>query len=55
MPAATSLELDVAALSGTIGAEIRNIDLHGPLDPETLSAVRQALPERVTIQGDKPF
>jgi len=43
MSTATSLQLDIAPLSGTIGAEIRNIDLHGPLDPEALGAVRQAL------------
>src|SRR5580698_10762512 len=39
----TSVQLDIAPLSGTIGAEIRNVDLHRPLDPETLGAVRQAL------------
>jgi len=43
MTTATSVQLDIAPLSGTIGAEIRNIDLHQPLDPETLGAVRQAL------------
>src|SRR6202034_1087415 len=43
MSTATSLQLDIAPLSGTIGAEIRNIDLHDPLDPEALGAVRQAL------------
>jgi taurine dioxygenase len=43
MTTATSVELDIAPLSGTIGAEIREIDLHQPLDPETLAAVRQAL------------
>ena len=43
MSTATSVELDIAPLSGTIGAEIRNIDLHHQLDPETLGAVRQAL------------
>ena len=37
------LQLDIAPLSGTIGAEIRGIDLHQPLDPDTLAAVRQAL------------
>jgi alpha-ketoglutarate-dependent taurine dioxygenase len=40
---ATTVELDVAPLSGTIGAEIRGLDLHRPLDPDTLSTVRQAL------------
>jgi len=43
MTTATSVQLDIAPLSGTIGAEIRDIDLHQPLDPETLGAVRQAL------------
>jgi taurine dioxygenase len=43
MTTATSVQLDIAPLSGTIGAEIRCIDLHHPLDPETRGAVRQAL------------
>ena len=43
MTTATSVQLDIAPLSGTIGAEIRAIDLHQPLDPGTLAAVRQAL------------
>src|ERR1700734_2233994 len=43
MTTATTVQLDVAPLSGTIGAEIRNVDLHHPLDRETLAAVRQAL------------
>ncbi len=43
MTTATSVQLDIAPLSGTIGAEIRDIDLHRRLDPETLGAVRQAL------------
>ena len=43
MTTTTSVQLDIAPLSGTIGAEIREIDLHNPLDPETLAAVRQAL------------
>jgi taurine dioxygenase len=43
MTTTTSVQLDIAPLSGTIGAEIRSIDLHQPLDPETLGAVRQAL------------
>ncbi len=37
------LQLDIAPLSGTIGAEIRGLDLHHPLDPETVATVRQAL------------
>jgi alpha-ketoglutarate-dependent taurine dioxygenase len=43
MTTATSVRLEIAPLSGTIGAEIRNLDLHAPLDPDTLAAVRQAL------------
>jgi alpha-ketoglutarate-dependent taurine dioxygenase len=43
MTTATSVQLDIAPLSGTIGAEIRALDLHQPLDPETLAAVRRAL------------
>jgi alpha-ketoglutarate-dependent taurine dioxygenase len=35
--------LDIAPLSGTIGAEIRNVDLHQPLDASTVAAIRQAL------------
>src|ERR1700728_4765774 len=43
MSTTTSVQLDIAPLSGTIGAELRNIDLHQPLEPETLREVRQAL------------
>ena len=39
----TPAQLDIAPLSGTIGAEIRNVDLHGPLADETVAAIRQAL------------
>jgi taurine dioxygenase len=38
-----TLQLDIAPLSGTIGAEIFHVDLHQPLDPETVGAIRQAL------------
>ena len=40
---AATVNLDIAPLSGTIGAEIRNVDLHQPLDPATVAAIRQAL------------
>jgi alpha-ketoglutarate-dependent taurine dioxygenase len=40
---APSLALDIAPLSGTIGAEIRGIDLHQPLSSDTVVAIRQAL------------
>src|SRR5271156_622702 len=43
MTTAPSVKLDIAPLSGTIGAEIRSLDLHTPLDPDTLAAVRRAL------------
>ncbi len=43
MTTTTPLRLDIAPLSGTIGAEIRNLDLHSTLGPETVAAVRQAL------------
>ena len=43
MTTTISLQLDIAPLSGTIGAEIRGLDLHQTLDPESLAAVRQAL------------
>ena len=39
----TGVQLDIAPLSGTIGAEISNLDLHRPLGPETIAAIRQAL------------
>jgi taurine dioxygenase len=35
--------LDVRPLSGTIGAEIRGLDLKGPLDSRTVDAIRQTL------------
>jgi alpha-ketoglutarate-dependent taurine dioxygenase len=43
MTTTTAVHLDVAPLSGTIGAEIRGLDLHHPLDSGTLAAVRRAL------------
>ena len=43
MTTTTPLQLDIAPLSGTIGAEIRGLDLHQTLDPDTVAAVRQAL------------
>ena len=38
----TVLDLDVRPLSGTIGAEIRGLDLHRALDADTVAAVRRA-------------
>src|ERR1700683_2593573 len=43
MTTTTHIQLDIAPLSGTIGAEIRGLDLHQSIDAETLTAVRQAL------------
>jgi alpha-ketoglutarate-dependent taurine dioxygenase len=37
------LQLAIAPLSGTIGAEIRGVDLHAPLADETVAAIRQTL------------
>jgi alpha-ketoglutarate-dependent taurine dioxygenase len=39
----SQLALDISPLSGTIGAEIRGVDLHQPLNPDTVTALRQAL------------
>ncbi|HEX4218798.1 MAG TPA: TauD/TfdA family dioxygenase [Acidimicrobiales bacterium] len=39
----TAVQLDIAPLSGTIGAEIRNVDLHQELSPEVVAGIRQAL------------
>jgi hypothetical protein len=44
MTTVTDVQIDIAPLSGTIGAEIRNIDRHHELHFETRGAVRQALP-----------
>ncbi|HEY1832454.1 MAG TPA: TauD/TfdA family dioxygenase [Acidimicrobiales bacterium] len=37
------LQLAIAPLSGTIGAEIRDVDLHADLSEETVAAIRRAL------------
>jgi alpha-ketoglutarate-dependent taurine dioxygenase len=39
----TRISLDIQPLSGTIGAEVRGIDLHQSLEAETVAAIRQAL------------
>jgi len=39
----TQISLDITPLSGTIGAEIRGVDLHQRLNAETVSAIRSAL------------
>jgi alpha-ketoglutarate-dependent taurine dioxygenase len=44
-----TLQLDIAPLSGTIGAEIFHVDLRQPLDPETVGAIREALLEYKVI------
>ncbi|HEY5384627.1 MAG TPA: hypothetical protein VIJ56_05270 [Acidimicrobiales bacterium] len=38
MTTTTATQLDIVPLSGTMSAEIRGIDLHHQLDPETLGA-----------------
>jgi alpha-ketoglutarate-dependent taurine dioxygenase len=43
MTTTTEVHLDIAPLSGTIGAEIRQVDLHQTLAPATVAAIRQAL------------
>jgi taurine dioxygenase len=40
---ATPVTLDIAPLSGTIGATIRGLDLHQGIDADTVAAIRQAL------------
>jgi alpha-ketoglutarate-dependent taurine dioxygenase len=40
-----AVALDITPLSGTIGAEIRSVDLKQPLAPETVAAIRTALLE----------
>jgi len=39
----TPVRLDITPLSGTIGAELRDVDLHEPLGDQTVAAIRQAL------------
>ena len=46
---ASSMELAVTPLTGTTGAEIRGFNLHEPLSPATLSAIRSALFEYKVI------
>ena len=48
-PTSTVLDLTVTQLSGTIGAEIRGIDLTRRLDPETVDTVRALLLEHKVI------
>lgn len=44
------VDIDVTLLSGTIGAEIRGVDLRQPLDPDTVAAVRSVwLQRRVVV------
>jgi len=39
----TTVDLDVTPLSGTIGAELRGVDLSQPLHPDAVHAIRSAL------------
>jgi alpha-ketoglutarate-dependent taurine dioxygenase len=41
--AARSVQLSITPMSGTIGAEIRQVDLHQELAAETVAAIRRAL------------
>ena len=43
------VELDVTPLSGTIGSEIRGVDLTQPLDDATVAAIRQVWLERRVV------
>jgi taurine dioxygenase len=45
----TRVELDVTPLSGTIGAEIRGVDLSRPLDEQTLAEVRRVWLDRKVV------
>ena len=49
MTTATSVQLDIAPLSGTIGAEIRNLDLHRPARPRDAG---RGPPGPPRLQGD---
>jgi alpha-ketoglutarate-dependent taurine dioxygenase len=48
-PTETPVRLDVRKLSGTIGAEIRGVDLKTTLDPATVAAIRGALLDHKVI------
>jgi alpha-ketoglutarate-dependent taurine dioxygenase len=39
----TTTTLDITPMSGTIGAELRNLDLHQPLSEDTVAQIRRAL------------
>ena len=45
----TPAGLDVVPLTGVIGAEVRGLDLRHPLDPQTVTAVRQALLDHLVL------
>ena len=45
----SGVDLDVTLLSGTIGAEIRGVDLRQPLDADTLAAVRAIWVQRRVV------
>jgi alpha-ketoglutarate-dependent taurine dioxygenase len=49
MAITTTTAFEVTPLSGTIGAELRGLDLHRPLDPEVVAAIRQTLLDRKVI------
>jgi alpha-ketoglutarate-dependent taurine dioxygenase len=39
----STTKLAITPMSGTIGAELRNLDLHQPLSPDTVGQIRRAL------------
>ena len=45
----TTLALDIAPVSGVIGAEVHGLDLAGPLSDETVAAVRRAFNEHQVL------
>src|SRR5215207_4725432 len=47
--AVTTLALDIAPVSGAIGAEVHGIDLSGPLSDEAVAAIRRAFNEHQVL------
>ena len=45
----TEARLEIRPLSSALGAEISGVDLAGPLDQKTVSALRRALLEHLVI------
>ncbi len=49
MNVATKTRIDVVPLTPHIGAEVKHIDLRGPLDPDIIKAIRQAWLEHSVV------